>query len=188
VAGEGALNPAGHRLQVLAAPFATSGTARQRFAREARAAAAVRDEHLVAIHSVRDDAPAPYLVMEYIEGCNLEALLRRSGPPELKEVLRIGMQIASGLAAAHKQGLVHRDVKPANILLENGVQRVKSSDFGLARVADDASSDPARWKGAPRKFRRPGAASRRRRRPRRGNRRVPPDPCQGPPERWPLRS
>jgi hypothetical protein len=126
-------------LKVLAASLAASGTARQRFAREARAAAAVRDEHVIAIHAVRDDAPVPYLVMEFIDGCNLEALLRKGGPPEVKEILRIGMQVASGLAAAHRQGLVHRDVKPANILLENGVQRVKLTDFGLARAADDAS-------------------------------------------------
>jgi tRNA A-37 threonylcarbamoyl transferase component Bud32 len=126
-------------LKVLAGPLAASGTARQRFAREARAAAAVRDDHVVAIHAVRDDAPLPYLVMELIDGCNLEALLRKGGPPEVKEVLRIGIQVAGGLAAAHRQGLVHRDVKPANILLENGVQRVKLTDFGLARAADDAS-------------------------------------------------
>ena len=126
-------------VKVLAATLAASGTARQRFAREARAAAAVRDEHVVAIHAVRDDATVPYLVMEFVDGCNLETLIRRGGPLEVKEVLRIGMQIASGLAAAHKQGLVHRDVKPANVLLENGVQRVKLTDFGLARAADDAS-------------------------------------------------
>ncbi|HKB40334.1 MAG TPA: serine/threonine-protein kinase, partial [Gemmataceae bacterium] len=89
--------------------------------------------------AVCDDAPVPYLVMEFIDGCNLEALLRRSGPLEVKEILRIGIQVASGLAAAHKQGLIHRDVKPANILLENGVQRVKLTDFGLARAVDDAS-------------------------------------------------
>jgi hypothetical protein len=77
--------------------------------------------------------------MEFIDGCNLEALLRKGGPLEVKEVLRIGIQVASGLAAAHRLGLVHRDVKPANILLENGVQRVKLTDFGLARAADDAS-------------------------------------------------
>jgi eukaryotic-like serine/threonine-protein kinase len=126
-------------LKVLAAPLAASGTARQRFAREARAAAAVRDERVVAIHAVCDDAPVPYLVMEFIDGCTLEALFRRGGPLGVKEILRIGIQVAGGLAAAHRLGLVHRDVKPANILLENGVQRVKLTDFGLARAADDAS-------------------------------------------------
>jgi hypothetical protein len=93
---------------------------------------------VVDIHAVCDDGPLPYLVMEYVEGCTLEGLLRRGGPPEAKEVLRIGLQVAAGLAAAHKHGLVHRDVKPANILLENGVQRVKLTDFGLARAAADA--------------------------------------------------
>src|SRR5262249_19750115 len=91
------------------------------------------------IHGVCDDGPVPYLVMEFVDGCTLEARLRRSGPLEVKEVLRIGTQAASGLAAAHRQGLVHRDVKPANILLENSVQRVKLTDFGLARAVDDAS-------------------------------------------------
>src|SRR5262249_55523191 len=61
------------------------------------------------------------------------------GPLLLPEILRIGLQVAEGLAAAHKQGLVHRDIKPGNILLENGVERVKITDFGLARAVDDAS-------------------------------------------------
>jgi formylglycine-generating enzyme required for sulfatase activity/tRNA A-37 threonylcarbamoyl transferase component Bud32 len=126
-------------LKVLAAALAVSGTARQRFVREARAAAAVRDDHVIDIHAVRDDAPMPYLVMEYIDGCNLDTLLRKGGPLEVKEILRIGIQVARGLAAAHQHGLIHRDVKPANILLENGVQRVKLTDFGLARAAADAS-------------------------------------------------
>jgi serine/threonine protein kinase len=124
-------------IKVLAAPLAASSTARQRFLREARAAAAVRDDHVVAIHAVCDDAPVPYLVMEYIDGCNLEALLRGGGLLEVQEILRIGIQVASGLAAAHQQGLIHRDIKPANILLESGMQRVKLTDFGLARAADD---------------------------------------------------
>src|SRR5262249_33412053 len=81
----------------------------------------------------------PYLVMEYIDGGNLETLLHCGQPLDVKEVLRIGMQVARGLAAAHQQGLIHRDVKPANILLENGVQRVKLTDFGLARAAEDVS-------------------------------------------------
>ena len=80
----------------------------------------------------------PYLVMEYIHGPSLQEKLDRTGPLELKEILRIGMQAAAGLAAAHAQGLVHRDIKPANILLENGIERVKLTDFGLARANDDA--------------------------------------------------
>lgn len=126
-------------LKVLAPSLAASGTARQRFVREARAAAAVRNDHIVAIYAVCEDGPVPYLVMEFIDGYSLESLIRRGGPLEVKEVLRIGIQIADGLAAAHKQGLIHRDVKPANILLEDGLQRVKLTDFGLARAVDDAS-------------------------------------------------
>src|SRR5206468_12142064 len=84
-------------------------------------------------------AGLPYLVMQCVAGLSLQERLDRDGPLELHEVLRIGLQTASGLAAAHAQGLVHRDVKPANILLENGVERVKLTDFGLARAAADAS-------------------------------------------------
>jgi serine/threonine protein kinase len=126
-------------IKVLAAHLARNGGARQRFVREARAAAAVCHEHVVTIHAVDEANDVPYLVMQYVPGASLQDKLDRCGPLELKEVLRIGMQAAQGLAAAHKQGLVHRDVKPANILLENGVERVKLTDFGLARAADDAS-------------------------------------------------
>jgi hypothetical protein len=99
----------------------------------------VAHEHVVDIHAVEDAGPVPYLVMQYVAGTSLEERLRRGGPLEIKEVLRIGLQTALGLAAAHAQGLVHRDVKPANILLENGVERVKLTDFGLARTVDDVS-------------------------------------------------
>ncbi len=126
-------------VKVLAPHLAASGTARQRFVREAQAAAAVRDEHVVAIHAVSDDGPVPYLVMDFIAGTTLDERIKDGGALEVKEVLRIGMQAARGLAAAHAQGLIHRDVKPGNILLENGVMRVKITDFGLARAVDDAS-------------------------------------------------
>ena len=81
----------------------------------------------------------PYLVMPYIAGQSLQQRVDRVGPMDLKEILRVGIQTARGLASAHAQGLVHRDVKPSNILLENGVERVKLTDFGLARAVDDAS-------------------------------------------------
>ncbi|MBM4067500.1 MAG: DUF1080 domain-containing protein [Planctomycetes bacterium] len=126
-------------IKVLSPAYAASGSARKRFIREARAAAAVKNEHVVGIHDVQEDAQPPYLVMECIDGISLQDKLDRHGPLEVKEMLRIGMQIAEGLAAAHKQGLVHRDIKPSNILLENGVERVKITYFGLARAVDDAS-------------------------------------------------
>jgi eukaryotic-like serine/threonine-protein kinase len=126
-------------IKVLATELAASGTARQRFTREARAAAAVSHEHVVTIHAVEADHRPPYLVMQFVEGVSLQTKLDKEGPPGLTEMLRIGLQTAEGLAAAHRQGLVHRDIKPANILLENGVERVKLTDFGLARAVDDAS-------------------------------------------------
>lgn len=126
-------------IKVMAPHLAANAAARRRFVREAQAAAAVAHEHVVAIHAVADQHEPPYLAMQFIEGKTLQERLDKSGPLSVREVLRIGMQTASGLAAAHAQGLVHRDIKPANILLENGVERVKLTDFGLARAVDGAS-------------------------------------------------
>ena len=126
-------------IKVLAPQLAAVAAARKRFAREARAAAAVRHEHVVPIHAVDEFKGLPYLVMQFVAGESLQERLDRQGPLDVPEILRIGMQAAAGLAAAHAQGLIHRDIKPANILLENGVERVKITDFGLARTVDDAS-------------------------------------------------
>ncbi len=126
-------------IKVMSPQLAATSPPRKRFLREARAAAAIRHEHVVDIHAVEEE-PIPYLVMEYVPGENLQQKLDRVGPLDVPEVLRIGGQVARGLAAAHAQGLIHRDIKPANILLENGIgQYVKITDFGLARAADDAS-------------------------------------------------
>jgi eukaryotic-like serine/threonine-protein kinase len=126
-------------IKVLAPEMAATSPARKRFLREARTSAAIRHENVVAIHAVEDE-PIPYLVMEYIPGKTLQQRLDEQGPLDLADVLRLGKQIADGLAAAHAQGLIHRDIKPGNILLEGGVtERVKITDFGLARTADDAS-------------------------------------------------
>jgi serine/threonine protein kinase len=126
-------------IKVLMPALAINREARQRFIREAQAAAAVSHDNVISIHAVDDGGPVPYLVMQFIDGRTLQDKLDRVGPLPLKEVLRIGLQIAEGLAAAHRQGLIHRDIKPANILLENGVERVKITDFGLARTVDDVS-------------------------------------------------
>ena len=90
------------------------------------------------VHEV-GETPLPYLVMEFIPGETLQQRLNRVGPVEAVEVVRIGRQIAEGLTAAHATDLIHRDIKPGNILLEGGHQKVKITDFGLARAVDDAS-------------------------------------------------
>lgn len=126
-------------VKVMAPHLACSGAARQRFVREARAAAAIVHPHVMAIHSVNASSRLPYLVMPFVDCESLQRRLDRDGPLELTEILRIGRQVSTGLAAAHAQGLVHRDVKPANILLERGVDRAMLTDFGLARAVDDAS-------------------------------------------------
>ena len=133
---------------MLAPTLAANATARKRFLREARAAAAISHDHVVTVYAVEENEPAPdsphavrggppYLVMEFVDGQSLEQKIDRVGHLELKEILRIGRQVAAGLEAAHRQGLIHRDIKPSNILLQNSVERVKITDFGLARAADD---------------------------------------------------
>ncbi|MDZ4684084.1 MAG: serine/threonine-protein kinase [Planctomycetaceae bacterium] len=126
-------------IKVMSPEMASTSPARKRFIREAQASAAIRHEHVVSIHGV-EEKPLPYLVMEYIPGQTLQQRLEERGPLDVPTVLRLGRQIAEGLAAAHAINLIHRDIKPGNILLETGVHdRVKITDFGLARAVDDAS-------------------------------------------------
>ena len=130
-------------IKVLAPNLAGDPTARPRFAREAQAAAAVRHEHVVAIHAVSDIDGLPYIVMEYLAGGSLQDYLDLNGPPSWRTAARLAVQIASGLAAAHAKGLIHRDIKPSNILLQaegtaDDLGVAKLSDFGLARVADES--------------------------------------------------
>jgi serine/threonine-protein kinase len=126
-------------IKVLDPALAGVGAARQRFFREAKAMAAISHEHVAPIYEVSEHADLPYLVMEYVPGGSLERRLRSSGPFDVLSIVRIGLQTAQALAAAHKQGLVHRDIKPGNILLDRGTERVRVADFGLARVANDVS-------------------------------------------------
>ncbi len=125
-------------IKLLAPELAAQVSSRRRFLREAQAAAAVSHPHIVTIHAVDEDQ-LPYLVMECVVGRSLQQKIDQTGSLPLKEILRIGTQIAEGLAAAHKRGLMHRDIKPANILLENGVERAKITDFGLARSVDEVA-------------------------------------------------
>lgn len=126
-------------VKVMAPHLASVIAARKRFSREARAAAAIVHPNVVPILQVDSTGQLPFLVMPYLDCQSLQERLDGTGPFAMEDCLRIGLQIARGLAAAHAQGLVHRDVKPANILIERGVDRVMLTDFGLARAVDDAS-------------------------------------------------
>lgn len=126
-------------IKVLAPHLATSGAARKRFAREAKAAAAVLHPNVMSIHSVDNEGALPFLVMPFMRGSSLQKRIDKQGPLSTVEILRVAGQIAAGLAAAHAQGLVHRDIKPANIMLADGLEQVAITDFGLARAVDDAT-------------------------------------------------
>lgn len=126
-------------VKILAPHLASSLPARQRFAREARSAAGIVDDHVVPIFNVESEGEPPFLVMQYVAGGSLQEKLDRDGPLEVTDILRIGLQTAKGLAAAHAQGLIHRDVKPSNVLLDEGVERALITDFGLARAEDEVS-------------------------------------------------
>jgi WD40 repeat protein/serine/threonine protein kinase len=124
-------------LKVLRPRLAGADIARQRFLREARAAAALEHDHVVAIYQVGEDNGTPYLAMPLLRGQSLHKRIQGGAHLEVKEALRIGREVAEGLAAAHARGLIHRDIKPANIWLEESTGRVKILDFGLARSADE---------------------------------------------------
>lgn len=126
-------------IKVLDPDLADDELSRQRFCREARAAASITHENVVAVYQVERSAEGdlPFLVMQLISGESLEQRLTREKKLPLREIVRIAMEGAHGLVAAHAQNLIHRDIKPGNILLEPPNDRVKLTDFGLARVTDD---------------------------------------------------
>ena len=126
-------------IKVPSSRLIASPKSRERFLREARSAAAVKHDNIVTVHAVENGAELTYLVMERIEGPSLAERLDRDGPLPIEEVAQIGIEIAAALQAAHARGLVHRDIKPGNILLEGPAGRVKVSDFGLAKSQIDVS-------------------------------------------------
>jgi serine/threonine protein kinase len=127
-------------VKVLRPELAVQERVRRRFENEARAAAAVKDPNVVIVHAVveaAEDFPQPFLVMEFVEGESLRARMTRLRPCQ-REAAWLIRQVALGLSAAHRRGVIHRDVKPDNILLEtpgNDV-RAKIADFGIAQAVE----------------------------------------------------
>lgn len=124
-------------LKAMLPTLAASPTSRERFLREARAAAKLQHDRIVPIYQVDEEQGVPFLAMPLLSGESLETRLTR-GPLSVAEVRRIGSELAEGLAVIHERGLVHRDVKPGNVWLEGPEARVKVLDFGLARARGDS--------------------------------------------------
>jgi hypothetical protein len=135
-------------IKVMRPEAACLPAAKERFLREARAAAEVEHERVIAIYHVGEAAGRPYLVMPLLRGESLADRLRREPALPVAEVLRLGREMAEGLAAAHARGLIHRDVKPGNVWLEAAGDdparppRVKLLDFGLARPRPEKEQPP----------------------------------------------
>jgi serine/threonine-protein kinase len=122
-------------VKLLDETLATDESFRTRFAREARAAASLSHENVVGVFDVGEAEGRPYIVMEHVAGRTLDDRLREEGALPPADVCRIGRQVCAGLAHAHAAGLIHRDLKPGN-LIEHSDGRIKIADFGIARLTE----------------------------------------------------
>ncbi|GAA2612851.1 serine/threonine-protein kinase [Streptomyces tubercidicus] len=125
-------------VKLLAPELARNDTFRQRFAHESRVAAAIDHPHIVPVFEAGETEGVLYIAMRYVQGRDLRALLDRDGPLPLETACRIALQVASALDAAHAHDLVHRDVKPGNILIAEGTdsdrpEHAYLTDFGLTK-------------------------------------------------------
>ncbi|HKP49191.1 MAG TPA: protein kinase [Gemmatimonadales bacterium] len=126
-------------IKVLPPELAFQQDIRERFTREAQTAARLSHPHIVPIHSVGEGQNLVYFVMGYVDGESLAARIRRRGPLPVEEVRRIMKETADALGAAHALSVIHRDIKPDNILLEGTRGRVMVTDFGIAKALSTAS-------------------------------------------------
>src|ERR1700758_1067257 len=131
-------------LKVISERYLGDESARLRFLREARAAASVRHQNVASVFHLGRSAGNYFYAMEFVEGETLEDLIKRSGRVDVKLALEIVTQVAAGLGAVHEQNLVHRDIKPTNIMVrlkeEQGVT-AKIIDLGLAKTPDEMASE-----------------------------------------------
>src|SRR5271166_5232369 len=144
-------------LKVISERYLGDESARLRFLREARAAASVRHPNVASVFHLGRTGSSYFYAMEFVEGETLEKLIKRSGRLEVKLAMEIATQVAAGLAAVHEQNLVHRDIKPTNIMVrlkeEQGVT-AKIIDLGLAKTLDESASEaglssPGAFVGTP---------------------------------------
>src|SRR5262249_13437521 len=144
-------------LKVISERYLGDESARLRFLREARAAASVRHPNVASVFHLGRTGDSYFYAMEFAEGETLEKLIKRSGRLQVKLALEIATQVAAGLAAVHEQNLVHRDIKPTNIMVRLKEERsvtAKIIDLGLAKTVDESASEagissPGAFAGTP---------------------------------------
>src|SRR5207245_21068 len=134
-------------IKLLPPEQALQPTARQRFLREARTAAQLSHPGIVPIFAVHEVADLVYFAMAYVDGDTLGRRVRKRGPMPYDTAARLLEEVARALAYAHDRGVVHRDVKPDNILLDLATGRALVSDFGIARVGSGVTTEPQRVVG-----------------------------------------
>jgi len=125
-------------IKLLVPPPAAAQMARERMRREVMAVRGLAHEHIVAVHDFLEEGPWSFIVMEYVAGPDLAVRVRDGGPLDPDEVVRLGLGIASALVAAHRGGILHRDVKPQNVLLDPD-GRARLTDFGSAKLEGQAT-------------------------------------------------
>jgi eukaryotic-like serine/threonine-protein kinase len=135
-------------LKVLLGSLARNPVNVRLFHREAQAAAPLRHNNIVRVYSAGVENHTPYIAMEYVPGESLARFLRRKGKQKWETALYVGGQVAAALACAHENGITHRDVKPANILLDQR-GRVRLTDFGIARAQQSEDDVNAGVLGTP---------------------------------------
>ena len=116
----------------------TTKAVKERFLREARSMAALNDPHIIQIYFIGDDEGQTYFVMEFVEGESLGSMLKREGKLSVEQSAKVIQQTALGLSTAHDRGVVHRDIKPGNLMI-NSRGAVKIADFGIALSNHDLS-------------------------------------------------
>lgn len=132
-------------IKVLRPELAVDDASRQRFEREAQATARLSHEAITTVYSTgRLASGTPYIEMEYVDGNNLAEVLRSRGPFGVDEARRLLTQLASALSAAHRRNIVHRDVKPANVLIDARSDRASLTDFGVAAILSSGSESVTR--------------------------------------------
>ncbi|MBJ7390038.1 MAG: protein kinase [Chthoniobacterales bacterium] len=139
-------------LKVVSPELLATGSAREKFLLEAQATAALEHPNIASIYYFGEQDDSCFYAMEFVDGCTLEDLVRTQGPLNAEDALSVASQTAAALGAAHESGMIHRDIKPTNVMIlrkSDGTLSVRVIDFGLAAAAGGEHANPDTFEGTP---------------------------------------